>query len=1697
MATAKILDQSLETTKDKSAYNSEGSFTVTPAFDAQISGDIAGSFFSFDLEDAKKTLFTQLQKVYRQQMDVVIAIEADGQDIDYIESGLTKISFNKDGTFAIYNPDFEKLPVGVLADVSIRFLLTPPNATPPVYVINTTTLQITGTNEAPLIVSEDGDHQGSVTEGVSGTEEVVTHEVTGTIAFTDIDQTDRPTASESTKSISYLTDVGESVLTDTQRAAIEAAFSIAAAAGNTNDGSYNWTYAISEDSLNFLAESEVVTAVFTVTVDDQNGGTVSQDVTITINGTNDAPVIKTITATGSLTERVGTEAGTTEANATGTITIQDLDNTDQVTLSEVFNNDMVWSGGTITDKELTATQIQTLIDGFVLNDATALEIDDTTNEAHSGWTYTTNEDLNFLADGETLTFSFSVTATDDSGASTNTSPEERVTITITGTNDAPTVAAALSSKTDEEQPRYTINLLEGAADIDHGAVLKAIKVAEKNNNDVGWTLNNDNTITIDPFQYDELDDGQSASLDFSYQVEDEHGATVDQTLHVDIAGFTDTPTLAVTTSAGNDANEVILHVESTRPHTDERVKLEFLDLPVGARVFDGDKFVDGATDVTTGIDSLFDVGSEDVTRDFTVVLDPYQDQDTPITVKVTAFHPAPGDPLKELSSSQAVELHYDVNHTDQQEIAFTNTDQNMWGDFGSDVIGWHEYLPILGTDYMQWQNGEWVDTSDNGDNYWRVDDIDLLNISLNMSATDIIKAVEDGIKQINAETQGLIDDANNALIAALSRTTTEVALYDARNFVYISDPYLKNDEYEDVNHPVWKVATLLQQLFVAPALSLMDANNLGHNYGNVLESAYTSVSAYAALSMFNGKSLDAALHDAAWYVAGPDWTFGTGDISINQRDFWNALVDIFVTPGVAVSEAVTAVINAVKVIAGSAFDFLSGLADSALNTAAKAVQEIYSHTAELTGLPDFDLKNLENSSLALDLSLDADAFGRVGVQIDAELDGGSVDTNVQYQFSSKTEYNQTTDMLAITPTLVNVTDGSVAAFSTASPNITFSAKLLYDVGAALDMTVDGELKLAGNTIALDGNADGSSINFSPVISTGGTNMQFDLSKVSTDVLPDLLKALAPIIYGGNFLELVKFFENKEAWGDISMTMSNDIVPYTELFILPSGIKSELPDLPVDELTIVNFDTKEENALSFLDGLVELDPADVINGAISGSINTLTEGMIESFGINLPSIQTEGSYVSPDDLKEMYTDTFEYLVQEQWPFNYDADEMTFGQLINEYYYDEYFSIVNPDQLLSIIEGSEVTVGDRVLTVMGLESDELRTLGYSELADMLMKADVGSLLDLLPEGSDVTAAMKVALSGLVNEIAGNFTTLLDGIGGTYDTGTLIKVDMTNGETDALFHFNTFNFNTDDILTDIIDGNGAGLIDEVGSLFSPYKDPDINPNTASFGLFAASGESDKVFSVKIDMDNVLAFIIKQVIAAVTVEIGQVVPPELTNPFDLSLSLDTLLKIVEVDPKVADPIKEFIDFNLEQEKMDYDITFSNDFSQDFTLTVDDMAYVLTFTETADEKGENAKTMTFKASDADKLIIADASQYDVNKDGQIDYDLEIVPTAMFSNDTELGYNFAPSFDFLKTVLKGEIKLPLDYLTGIDALPTLKLGFNYTVGPILELDTELNGLDIDVYESRFNMDIGSVDLADNSVNINLIGVQDSADLMPV
>src|SRR5204862_384517 len=127
----------------------------------------------------------------------------------------------------------------------------------------------------------------------------------------------------------------------------------------------------------YLAAGEIVKETYTVTINDGHGATATQDVTITITGTNDAPVITSAPQSGAVQEDV-------TLTATGTVTSSDVDH--GATASYSGN-----ATGTYGS--------------FAVNAATG------------AWTYTLdNANHQDLAQGESHTETFTVTVTDDKGA---------------------------------------------------------------------------------------------------------------------------------------------------------------------------------------------------------------------------------------------------------------------------------------------------------------------------------------------------------------------------------------------------------------------------------------------------------------------------------------------------------------------------------------------------------------------------------------------------------------------------------------------------------------------------------------------------------------------------------------------------------------------------------------------------------------------------------------------------------------------------------------------------------------------------------------------------------------------------------------------------------------------------------------------------------------------------------------------------------------------------------------------------------------------------------------------------------------------------------------------------------------------------------------------------------------------------------
>src|SRR5439155_1113329 len=161
-----------------------------------------------------------------------------------------------------------------------------------------------------------------------------------------------------------------------------------------------WTYAASDGALDFLAAGEKLTLAYDVTINDGHAdGTATQRVTVTITGTNDAPVITSAAQAGAVSE--GDDGAS--KSASGQVTFSDVDTSD--------------------------THIFSLSSAAAYVRATLAK--------DVGWNYTASDGAVVYAPAadKTPSDTYTVKVADSEGGFAT----QDVNITITGTNDAPVI----------------------------------------------------------------------------------------------------------------------------------------------------------------------------------------------------------------------------------------------------------------------------------------------------------------------------------------------------------------------------------------------------------------------------------------------------------------------------------------------------------------------------------------------------------------------------------------------------------------------------------------------------------------------------------------------------------------------------------------------------------------------------------------------------------------------------------------------------------------------------------------------------------------------------------------------------------------------------------------------------------------------------------------------------------------------------------------------------------------------------------------------------------------------------------------------------------------------------------------------------------------------------------------------------------
>ena len=160
-------------------------------------------------------------------------------------------------------------------------------------------------------------------------------EVTGTISITDQDLGDTLTVTVTGDATASYNGGAVPVENSVNVAALIAsgAISFDPLVSDGEQQTIDWHYDPTAADLDWLRQDDTLTITFVAQVDDGHGNVGSQNLVITITGTNDVPTIDTSTNPADITEIVGDSSAQNIPEVTGTISITDQDLGDTLTVS--------------------------------------------------------------------------------------------------------------------------------------------------------------------------------------------------------------------------------------------------------------------------------------------------------------------------------------------------------------------------------------------------------------------------------------------------------------------------------------------------------------------------------------------------------------------------------------------------------------------------------------------------------------------------------------------------------------------------------------------------------------------------------------------------------------------------------------------------------------------------------------------------------------------------------------------------------------------------------------------------------------------------------------------------------------------------------------------------------------------------------------------------------------------------------------------------------------------------------------------------------------------------------------------------------------------------------------------------------------------------------------------------------------------
>ncbi|MEP4380245.1 MAG: choice-of-anchor C family protein, partial [Alphaproteobacteria bacterium] len=224
---------------------------------------------------------------------------------------------------------------------------------------------------------------------------------TGSIVFDDVDIGDTHSASITGVNLTGNTN-------GITNATFEGFLGLATTSANGagSPGSIDWTFSADDGLFEHLAEGETLEIAYDVTVDDGNGGTDSETITVIINGTNEGPVANADAAT---------------IGESGFVTL------------DLLGNDTDVDGDALTIVDVDGQAPSTAFSVTSAGGRAGQAIFETTGALN--FAFDTAGGFEDLAVGETDTITLDYTISDGNGG-TDTST---VTVTVNGENDAPVI----------------------------------------------------------------------------------------------------------------------------------------------------------------------------------------------------------------------------------------------------------------------------------------------------------------------------------------------------------------------------------------------------------------------------------------------------------------------------------------------------------------------------------------------------------------------------------------------------------------------------------------------------------------------------------------------------------------------------------------------------------------------------------------------------------------------------------------------------------------------------------------------------------------------------------------------------------------------------------------------------------------------------------------------------------------------------------------------------------------------------------------------------------------------------------------------------------------------------------------------------------------------------------------------------------